>query len=129
MCAAVALETLNIYEERDIVGHVRKISPRFLAGVRRFADHSLVGEVRGIGLMAGIELVRDKATKQPFDAKAGVGAYFEERAREYGLIMRGRGEQLVMAPPLIITEAEIDDMLGRLGRALDETEAFVASLP
>jgi 4-aminobutyrate--pyruvate transaminase len=129
VCAAVALETLNIYEERDIVGHVRKISPRFLAGVRRFADHSLVGEVRGIGLMAGIELVRDKATKQPFDAKAGVGAYFEERAREYGLIMRGRGEQLVMAPPLIITEAEIDDMLGRLRRALDETEAFVASLP
>ena len=129
VCAAVALETLNIYEERDIVGHVRKISPRFLAGVRRFADHPLVGEVRGIGLMAGIELVRDKATKQPFDAKAGVGAYFEERAREYGLIMRGRGEQLVMAPPLIITEAEIDDMLGRLARALDETKAFVASLP
>jgi 4-aminobutyrate--pyruvate transaminase len=57
-----------------------------------------------------------------------VGVYFEERAREYGLIMRGRGEQLVMAPPLIITEAEIDDMLGRLERALDETEAFVASL-
>ena len=129
VCAAVALETLNIYEERDIVGHVRKISPRFLAGVRRFADHPLVGEVRAIGLMAGIELVRDKATKQPFDAKAGVGAFFEERALAHGLIMRGRGEQLVLAPPLIITEAEIDDMLGRLARALDETETFVASLP
>ena len=129
VCAAVALETLKIYEERDIVGHVRKISPRFLAGVRRFADHPLVGEVRAIGLMAGIELVSDKATKQPFDAKAGVGAFFEERALAHGLIMRGRGEQLVMAPPLIITEAEIDDLLGRFARALDETAKFVASLP
>jgi 4-aminobutyrate---pyruvate transaminase len=129
VCAAVALETLNIYEERDIVGHVRKISPRFLAGVRRFADHKLVGEVRAIGLMAGIELVSDKTTKQPFDANAGVGVFFEERALEHGLVMRGRGEQLVMAPPLIITEAEIDDLLGRFARALDETATFVASLP
>jgi 4-aminobutyrate--pyruvate transaminase len=129
VCAAVALETLNIYEERNIVGHVRKISQRFVAGVQRFADHPLVGEVRTVGLMAGIELVRDKATKQSFDSKAGVGAYFEERAREHGLIMRGRGEQLVLSPPLIITESEIDDMLGRLARALDETETFVASLP
>jgi 4-aminobutyrate---pyruvate transaminase len=128
VCAAVALETLKIYQERDIVGHVRTISPRFLAGVRRFADHALVGEVRAIGLMAGLDLVRDKATKQPFDAKPGVGAYFEERAREHGLIMRGRGEQLVLSPPLIITEAEIDDLLGRLARALDETETYVASL-
>ncbi len=129
VCAAVALETLNIYEERDIVGHVRKISPRFLAGVRRFADHKLVGEVRAIGLMAGIELVRDKTTKQPFDAKAGVGVFFEERALAHGLVIRGRGEQLVMAPPLIITDAEIDDLLGRFARALDETTTFVDSLP
>jgi 4-aminobutyrate---pyruvate transaminase len=129
VCAAVALETLKIYEERDIVGHVRRISPRFVSGIQRFADHPLVGEVRAIGLMAGIELVRHKATRQPFDAKAGVGAYFEERAQEHGLIMRGRGEQLVMAPPLIITEAEIDEVLSRLARALDETETFAAALP
>ncbi|HET7880959.1 MAG TPA: aspartate aminotransferase family protein [Acetobacteraceae bacterium] len=128
VCAAVALETLNIYQERDILGHVRAISPRFLAGVRRFADHPLVGEVRAIGLMAGIELVRDKATKTPFDAKAGVGAHFEDRARAHGLIMRGRGEQLVLAPPLIITEPEIDDMFARMARALDETESYVATL-
>jgi 4-aminobutyrate--pyruvate transaminase len=128
VCAAVALETLKIYEERDILGHVRKISPQFLTGVRRFADHPLVGEVRAVGLMAGIELVRDKAMKQPFDAKAGVGAFFETKAREAGLLMRGRGEQLVMSPPLIITAAEIDDLLGRLGHALDETAKFVATL-
>ena len=107
---------------------MRAISPGFLSGVRRFADHPLVGEVRAIGLMAGIELVRDKATKQPFDAKAGVGTYFENQARDAGLLMRGRGEQLVLSPPLIITAAEIDDLLGRLAGALDATAKFVATL-
>jgi 4-aminobutyrate--pyruvate transaminase len=75
--------------------------------------------------MAGLELVRDKATKQSFDAKAGVGAFFEKCAHAQGLLMRGRGEMLVLSPPLIITDAEIDDLLARLGRALDETAAFV----
>ena len=80
------------------------VAPRFQAGLRRFLQHPLVGDVRGVGLMAGLELVRDKATKQPFDAKAGVGAFFEQGAYEQGLLMRGRGEQLVLSPPLIITE-------------------------
>jgi 4-aminobutyrate--pyruvate transaminase len=125
VCAAVALETLKIYEERDILGHVRKVAPRFQAGLQQFVQHPLVGDVRGVGLMAGLELVRDKATKQPFDAKAGVGAFFEESAHAEGLLMRGRGEQLVLSPPLIITEAEMEDLLARLGRALDATAAFV----
>ncbi len=98
VCAAVALETLKIYEERDIIGHVRTVAPRFQAGLRRLLDHPLVGDVRGVGLMAGLELVRDKATKQSFDAKAGVGAFFEKCAHAQGLLMRGRGEMLVIEP-------------------------------
>ncbi|HVC59896.1 MAG TPA: aspartate aminotransferase family protein [Acetobacteraceae bacterium] len=125
VCAAVALETLKIYEERDIVGHVRSVAPRFQAGLRRLLEHPLVGDVRGVGLMAGIELVHDKATKQSFDAKAGVGTYFEACAHAEGLLMRGRGELLVLSPPLIITEAEIDELLARLGRALDATADHV----
>ncbi len=124
VCAAVALETLKIYQERNIIGHVRTVAPRFQAGLRKLLDHPLVGDVRGVGLMAGLELVRDKATKQSFDAKAGVGAYFEKCAHAQGLLMRGRGEMLVLSPPLIITDVEIDDLLARLGRALDETAAF-----
>jgi 4-aminobutyrate---pyruvate transaminase len=125
VCAAVALETLKIYEERDVLGHVQRVAPGFQAGLRRFMDHPLVGDVRGVGLMGGVELVRDKATKQPFDAKAGVGTFFEECAHEQGLLMRGRGEQLVLSPPLIITDVEVDDLLARLGRALDATADFV----
>src|SRR6266567_1010795 len=67
--AAVALETLKIYEERDIVGEVRRVGPRMQAGIRSYADHSLIGEARGIGLIGAVELVRDKATRQSFDPK------------------------------------------------------------
>ena len=65
--SAVALETLKIYEERDIVGHVRRIAPHFQARLRALAEHPLVGEARGVGLIGAVELVRDKATKAPFD--------------------------------------------------------------
>ena len=67
--AAVALETLKIYAERDIVGHVKRVGPRMQAAIRSFADHPLIGEARGIGLIGAVELVRDKATKQSFDAE------------------------------------------------------------
>ncbi len=125
VCCAVALETLKIYEERDILGHVRKMAPGFQDGLRRFAKHPLVGEIRGVGLVAGVELVKDKATKQPFDPAQGVGALLAQRAQEHGLILRAMVDTIALCPPLIITEPEIDEMLKRLGRALDETEAVV----
>src|SRR5262249_54561188 len=65
--AAVALETLKIYEERDIVAQVRRVGPRMQAGIRGFADRPLIGEARGIGLIGAVEIVRDKTTKQSFD--------------------------------------------------------------
>jgi 4-aminobutyrate--pyruvate transaminase len=123
--AAVALETLKIYEERDILGHVRSVMGRFQEGLRRFADHPLVGEVRGVGLVAAVELVQDKATKRPFDPKAGVGPWLQDRAADYGLITRAVGDSMTFSPPLIITGAEIDEMLRRFGRALDDTAAMV----
>src|SRR5256885_15285121 len=67
--AAVGLETLKIYEERDIVAQVRHVGPRMLAAIRSYADHPLIGDARGIGLIGAVELVRDKATKQSFDPK------------------------------------------------------------
>ena len=71
--AAVALETLKIYEERNIVGHVQKVGPVMQAGLREFADHPLVGEVRGVGLLAGVEMMADGANRQCFDPAAKVG--------------------------------------------------------
>ena len=123
VCCAVALETLRIYEERDILSHIRQVAPRFLEGLRRFADHPLVGEVRGVGLLAGVELVKDKASKAPFDPKAGVGTLLAARAQEHGLILRAMVDTVALCPPLIITADEIDEMLRRFGKALDETAA------
>jgi len=125
VAAAVALETLKIYEERNIVEHVRAISPRLQDGLRRLADHPLVGEARGVGLVGALELVRDRDTGEPFDPKLGVGAYFQGQAEEEGLIIRAIGDSLAVCPPLIIVEDEIDELLRCLGKALDATKKWV----
>ena len=125
VCAAVALEALKIYQERDIVGHVRRVAPRLQDGLRRLADHPLVGEVRGIGLVAAVELVKDKATKESFDPAGAVGLYLSKQAQKHGLIVRALGDSIAFSPPLIMTGEEIDEMLARFGKALDDTEAWV----
>lgn len=128
VCAAVALEALRIYEERDILTHVNAVSPLFQEGLRRFAGHPLVGEVRGTALIAGIELVKDKAGKESFDPKAGVAGIFAGHAQERGLIVRPLGETVALCPPLVIGEADIGELLARFGRALEDTAATVQQL-
>ena len=123
--AAVALETLKIYEERDIVSHVRTVAPHLQDGLRRFRNHPLVGEVRGIGLIAGVEIVADKAAKTPFDPKLAIGGHVARFAQEHGLIVRAMGDSIGFSPPLIITSAELDDLVTRFGKALDDTVGFV----
>jgi 4-aminobutyrate--pyruvate transaminase len=123
--AAVAVETLKIYEERDILSQVARVAPALQNGLRKFSDHPLVGEVRGIGLIGGIELVKDKKTKEPFDPKLAVGPYAIARALGNGLITRSLGDTLAVCPPLIINEAQIGDLLARYGQALDDTYAWV----
>jgi 4-aminobutyrate--pyruvate transaminase len=124
--AAVALETLKIYEERDIVAVVRRVGPRLQAAIRSYGGHPLIGEARGIGLIGAVELVRDKATKQSFDPKAGVAAYLVRRAQHHGVILRNMpGDVVAFCPPLIVSEAEIDQMMGCFAKALDDTWVMV----
>jgi 4-aminobutyrate--pyruvate transaminase len=123
--SAVALETLKIYEQDDTLSHVRRMAPRMQAGLRRFADHPLVGEVRGIGLIGAVELVADKASKKPFDPAHGVGAFLAKRTHHHGLILRALGDSIAFCPPLIIGESEIDLMFERFALALDDTLAMV----
>jgi 4-aminobutyrate--pyruvate transaminase len=121
VAAAVALETLKIYEERDILGHVRQIIPGFQRGLRELGEHKLVGEARGKGLVGTLELVEDKATRRNFDPALGVLAYAGERAQAHGVMTRCMGDNVNLCPPLIITEAEITDLMGRIKLALDDT--------
>ena len=120
--AAVALECLKIYEERGIVERVRALAPHLQQGLRRrFADHPLVGEIRGVGLMAAVELVEDKETRKRFDESRGVGAYCFRRAIAHGSILRSLGDSIAFSPPMIITEDEIDLLLDGFAKALDDT--------
>ena len=124
-CAAVALEVLKIYEERKIVERVRALAPHFLKRLHSFADHPLVGECRGVGLIGAIELVRDKKTRQSFDPSLMVGANLIRFAHDHGLILRPVGDSLAICPPLVSTEAEIDSLFDRFAKALANTEVWL----
>ena len=93
----------------------------FLNGLNKLSSHPLVGEVRGKGLLAGVEIVANKKTKKAFDPKLGVGKYCAERAEFHGLIIRAIGDTISFCPPLIITETEIALMISRFKKALDDT--------
>jgi len=119
VACAVALETLRIYAERDLLGHVRDVSPAFLDGLGAFRDHPLVGDVRGVGLIAGVEVVADKATREPFDPASKVGLRVQQACEHAGLIVRAIGDRIAFTPPLVITAEEISEMCRRFGQGLD----------
>lgn len=120
--AAVALEVLRIYKEDAIMDHVRRVGAHFQAELRRLGAHPLVGEARGIGLVGALELADDKAARRPFEPGRGVGAYFLRRVMERGVILRNiPGDIIAFSPPLITTEAEIDEILAATEASLDDT--------
>ena len=123
--AALAVRTLELYEERDILGHVRDVAPRFQARLKRLGDHPLVGETRGVGLIGAAELVADKKTKRSFDPTRMVGAHCMMRGQDHGLLHRAVGDNMAFCPPMIVSEPEIDAIFDRFEKALDETEAWV----
>jgi len=84
-----------------------------------------VGEVRGVGLIAGVELVADKATKAKFDPVGKVGAQVFSRGHEHGVIVRAIGDVIAFCPPLIITEEQVRDMVARFRTTLDEVTPWV----
>ncbi|MBW8270575.1 aspartate aminotransferase family protein [Caldovatus aquaticus] len=123
--AAVAVEALKIYDEIGLLDHVRRVGPYMQKALReRFGDHPLVGEVRGLGLIAAIELVEDKAARRNFDPTRKIGLRLAKLGEEHGVILRALiGDTIAFSPPLIITEAEIDAMLDRTAAALDALTA------
>ncbi len=122
VAAAVAVETLRIYESDGIIEHVREVSPHFLQRLQRLGDHPLVGEARGVGLLAGVELVRDKATKEQFDPALKVNAQVVAKCQAHGLIVRPiPGDTIGICPPMIITTSEIDLLFDRLEAGLNDS--------
>lgn len=121
VAAAVALRTLELYEERGLYDHVRKLTPRFQTLLGGLADHPLVGEARGVGLVGACELVSDKETKQAFDAKLAVGAKCMGFCQDRGLIVRAIGDAVALCPPFIVTDEQIEEVFGLFRLGLDDT--------
>ena len=119
VATAVGLENLKIIEERDLIGNAALLEAPFQEGLRQFAGNPLVGEVRGVGLIAGLELGNKSGTEPigPAGAAAKKVAHF---AQEEGLICRAVYDTVALCPPLIVTEENIAQILGRLGAALDK---------
>ncbi|SEL94734.1 4-aminobutyrate---pyruvate transaminase [Bosea lupini] len=123
---AVAIKTLEIYKRDKIIDHVRKVAPKFLQRLTKLAEHPLIGEARGVGLIGGIEFVKDKVSKAQFEAKKGVALKSTSFAQEEGLILRALGgDRVAFCPPLVISEAEIDELFDRYERALGKTLDWV----
>lgn len=117
---AVALETLKIYDELGIFGHVKRVEKAFLAGLHGLRDHPLVGSAEGVGLIGGFEIVQDKRSRTAFPADQQIPNKIEAKIREKGVILRLIGNRLAFSPPLIINEKQIEDMFERIGSALQE---------
>jgi len=119
LAAAAGLTNLEIMEREDLFTHAARVGAYLQSRLRLTCeDHPLVGEVRGLGLIAGVELVADREKKIPFDAGVGAAGRLSALAREEGLLCRPLGNTVALSPALVITEAEVDEVCARLGRAL-----------
>ena len=125
VAAAVALENLRIIEEEGILEHVRDVAhPHLAARWHALGDHPLVGETSLVGLMGSLALTPVKGLRARFAGEAGTAGFkTRERCFANNVIMRHVGDRMIIAPPLVITEAEIDILVDRATKALDEAYA------
>lgn len=122
VAAAVALANLDIMERERLVARVHDdIGPYFRARLETLKDHPLVGEVRTVGLLGAVELVEDKAARRPFAEARKVGLTCRDHCVANGLIMRAIRDIMVLAPPLVISHAEVDEIVMRARRSFDLT--------
>ncbi|GAB5337912.1 aspartate aminotransferase family protein [Pseudomonas fluorescens] len=123
VAAAVALENIRILRDEKIVNRVHEeTAPYLQKRLRELADHPLVGEVRGVGMLGAIELVQDKTTRKRYEGR-GVGMICRTFCFENGLIMRAVGDTMIISPPLVISKAEIDELVTKARQCLDLTLA------
>jgi len=119
---AVALKNIEIIRREGLVEKVRdETGPHLAKALKTLEDHPLVGETRSMGLIGAIELVKDKAKREHFEGPGKVGGICRNHCIEIGLVMRAVRDIMVMSPPLVITTAQIDDMIGLVRKAIDAT--------
>ena len=111
VAAAVAIRNIELIEELDLIGaRGRQTANRFAEALATFEDHPLVGETRNVGLLGALELVKDKAKKERFSPAGAAGLVCRRHCFDAGVVMRAIGDAMVLCPPLIISDDEIDEM-------------------
>ncbi len=123
---AVALASIDLVLNGGLLENVRHLIPRFEAGLAKLAQHEHIGEWRGRGLMGALEAVRDKETKTPFEGHLSVSERIANTCTDHGLICRPLGQSIVLCPPFIMTDGQMDEMFDKLSAALDQVFAEVA---
>ncbi|PYC29290.1 aspartate aminotransferase family protein [Aquipseudomonas alcaligenes] len=126
VAAAVGLANLRILKDEKILEKVREeTAPYLQKRLRELADHPLVGEVRGVGMLGAIELAKNKQTRERFPSELGVGMICRGHCFANGLIMRAVGDTMIIAPPLVISKTEIDELVDKARKCLDLTARAV----
>lgn len=121
---AVGVKAIEIYQKRDIPGHVRKMAPIFAEKLKALTGHPLAGEARSAGLIGGLELSPGGARERHFTEPGKVGAFVAGEMMKRGVIIRPIGDTLAFCPPMIITGAEIEEMMAPVEEVLNEAELF-----
>jgi len=121
-CAA-AIENLRLLEDGIIDRCRGEIAPFFQERIRKLADHPMVGEVRGVGMLAGVELVKDKANRARWDDDSTAGYLTRDACIRNGVVSRAIGDTMVLAPPLVTEPEDLDRMVTRLTKSIDEVHA------
>ncbi|MCA0407211.1 MAG: aspartate aminotransferase family protein [Proteobacteria bacterium] len=127
VAAAVALASIGVIESDNLVDNARRSGARLLERLRALEGHPLVGEVRGVGLIAAVELVVDKAAKTALTPPGRLGAMVNAGLQAKGIISRNMGDAMAFCPPLIISEAQVDEIVDRFAEVLNETLASLSA--
>jgi adenosylmethionine-8-amino-7-oxononanoate aminotransferase len=120
---AVALRNLQIFDDEGLVARAEEMGRRLNEGLGRLVELPNVGNVRGLGLMAAVEVVAEKTSRQPFPAAERVGPRLAKAMRERGVVTRVKGDSILFAPPLIITPQQIDTIVNVTADAIDAVVA------
>ncbi|WP_155629560.1 aminotransferase class III-fold pyridoxal phosphate-dependent enzyme, partial [Burkholderia territorii] len=123
VAAAVAVANLKLLRDEGVVERVKRdIGPYFQRRLREaLGDHPIVGEIAGAGLVAGVQLARDRERRERFDGSVDIGTICRDFCFNGNLIMRATGDRMLLSPPLVIGEAEVDEIVDKAKRAFDAT--------
>lgn len=123
---AVALKAIDVVMNEGLADNVKRLAPRLEKGLAEIAQNPNIGELRGVGFMWALEAVKDRATKEPFPGTLSVSERIANTCTDMGLICRPLGQSIVLCPPFILTESQMDEMFDKLDRALKKVFAEVA---